>query len=209
MKIFTHFSKNVILLYLENDFIEYLKQEVIKERIIMNRNGIRRLSKPEETKHYKVRGSFSNAKKIKLTGFMTLYFHYLYLFKKIRRKQAPPKVTYYMREELIRFERYKAQFMFLYKNKIETMEQLQDKRAEATARITELTKQRQKLYGKKNEEREQIPDINSELKKLRETVRLCNNIERDAARIAERSQKVKQIQAEDEKNARHRREHER
>ena len=175
----------------------------------MSRNGIRRLSKPEEPKHYTVKGSFSNAKKIKLTGFMALYFHYLYLFKKIRRKQAPPKVTYYMREELIRFERYKAQFMFLYKNKIETMEQLQDKRAEATVRITELTHQRQKLYGKKDDERERIPKINAELKALRKTVRMCNNIEQDAVRIAERSQKVKQLQVEVEKNTRHRREYER
>ena len=131
---------------------------------------------------------------------MALYFHYLYLFKKIRRKQAPPKVTYYMREELIKLERYKAQFMFLHKNQIETTEQLQQKRAEATARITELTHQRQKLYGKKDDERERIPKINAELKDLRQLVRMCNNIEQDAARIAERSQKVKQIQAELEKN---------
>ena len=184
-------------------------EERIKERIVMGRNGIRRLSKPKEPKHYKVKGSFSNAKNIKLKGFMALYFHYLYLFKKIRRKQAPPKVTYYMREELIKLERYKAQFMFLHKNSIETMEQLQGKRAEATARITELTKQRQKLYGKKNEEREQIPAINAELKELRKTVRMCNNIEQDAVRIDERSQKVKQIQAELEKNAIRRREYER
>ena len=175
----------------------------------MNRNGIRRLSKPEEPKHYKVKGSLSNAKRVKLTGFKALYFHYLYLFKKIRRKQAPPKVTYFMRGEMIKFERYKAQFMFLHKNSIETMEQLQGKRAEATARITELTKQRQKLYGKKNEEREQIPVINAELKELRKTVRMCNNIEQDAVRIDERSQKVKQIQAELEKNAIRRREYER
>ena len=114
-----------------------------------------------------------------------------------------------MREELIRFERYKAQFMFLYNNKIETTDQLQDKRAEATARITELTKQRQKLYGKKDEERERIPDMNSELKELRQQVRMCNNIEQDSIRIAERSQKVKQIQAEIEKSNKHKREYER
>ena len=175
----------------------------------MNRNGIRRLSKPENPKHYKIRGSLSNAKKIKLKGFMALYFHYLYLFKKIRRKQVPPKVTYYMRGEMIKFERYKAQFMFLHNNRIETIDQLQDKRAEATARITELTKQRQKLYGKKGDEREQISDINDELKELHKTVRMCNSIEQDAARIAERSQKIKQIQAELEKNTKRRREYER
>ena len=166
----------------------------------MNRNGIRRLSKPEGPKHYKIRGSFSNAKKIKLKGFMALYFHYLYLFKKIRRKQAPPKVTYFMRGEMIKFERYKAQFRFLYDNKIETIEQLQNRRSEADMRITALQNQRQKLYSKNDDEREQIPDINSELKDLRQLVRMCNNIERDAARIAERLQEIKRIQAELEKN---------
>lgn len=52
-------------------------EERIKERIIMGRNGIRILSKPKEPKHYTVKGRFSNAKKIKLKGFMALYFHYL------------------------------------------------------------------------------------------------------------------------------------
>lgn len=114
-----------------------------------------------------------------------------------------------MREELIKFERYKAQFKFLYANGIETTEQLRDKRAEVTARITELTHQRQKLYGKKGDERERIPAISVELNEMRKTVRMCNNIEQDAARIAERSQNVKQIQVELEKLNKHKREYER
>lgn len=43
---------------------------------------------------------------IKLHGLEALYYHYLYLFEKIRKKETPQRVSVYMCEEHINFECY-------------------------------------------------------------------------------------------------------
>ncbi|MCH5188464.1 MAG: relaxase/mobilization nuclease domain-containing protein, partial [Oscillospiraceae bacterium] len=99
---------------------ENYTEEAILQRIIAQRNGIRQFTTPTPPKRYKLK-SF---KPKKLKGFIALYFHYLYLFKRIQRKQVPQRVSFYMRDEMIRLERYQKQFKFLYSNGIEKMSQL-------------------------------------------------------------------------------------
>lgn len=50
----------------------------------------------------------------KLKGFKALYFHYLYMFGRIRKKETPQRVSFYMREELTKLDRYQKQFLFMY-----------------------------------------------------------------------------------------------
>ena len=60
--------------------------EAIQQRIIDARNGIRTAAPTElPKKQYKFKGSLKNMPRKKLKGFQALYFHYLYLFKKIRK----------------------------------------------------------------------------------------------------------------------------
>ena len=49
----------------------------------------------------------------KYTGFLALYYHYLYILGKIEKRQYPPRVTGKMRREVMRFEQLRAQFQFL------------------------------------------------------------------------------------------------
>ena len=56
----------------------------------------------------------------KYTGFLALYYHYLYILGKIEKRQYPPKVTGQMRQEVMRFEQLRAQFQFLNENGIAT-----------------------------------------------------------------------------------------
>ena len=49
----------------------------------------------------------------KYTGFLALYYHYLYILGKIEKGQYPPRVTGRMRQEVMRFEQLRAQFQFL------------------------------------------------------------------------------------------------
>ena len=84
----------------------YSEAEIL-ERIIATRNGIITASPSEMPKRqYKFRGNMKDVKGKKLKGFAALYFHYLYLFKKIQRKQTPQRVSFFMRDELIKFDRY-------------------------------------------------------------------------------------------------------
>ncbi len=167
--------------------------EDIQERITAQRNGIRTIAPSQlpKRKTYKYRGSFSDVKKKKLTGFIALYFYYLYFFKIIRRKQTPQRVSFFMRDELIKLRRYQRQFRFLYNNKIETGTDLTDFQKSKEDKINELIEERKRLYSSKNEENEQAikqeaEKINRELCALRSEVRMCKAIAIDAYRISEK-----------------------
>lgn len=168
---------------------ENYSEESIQRRIAMARNGIRTLDKPapdynEWLKKYE---------HTKLHGFKALYFHYLYLFGKIRKKETPQRISFYMREELIKFDRYQKQFHFLIDNDIETVEQLQTFKENAENKISELTLKRSRLYSKPDTKLE-IKEINNDLRELRKDVRTCNNIFEDAERIREHTNDVSRLE---------------
>ena len=166
-------------------------EEAIKQRIIAARNGIRDLDKPKSDYN----AWLNKYEQTKLHGFKALYFHYLYLFGKIRKKETPQRVSFYMRDELIKFERYQRQFRFLYDNEIETVEQLKTFKENAENKISELTLKRNRLYSKP-ETKLEIEKINNELHELRKDVRTCNNIFEDAERIREHTEYVARLEKE-------------
>lgn len=168
---------------------ENYSEEAIRQRIIAARNGIREFNKPKMDYN----AWLNKYEPSKLHGFKALYFHYLYLFGKIRKKETPQRVSFYMRDELIKFERYQKQFLFLYDNDIETMEQLTLFKKNAENIIEELTIRRSKLYDKTGSKTE-IKTINTELRKLRKDVRICNNIFTDAVYIREHTDYVAQLE---------------
>ena len=106
-------------------------------------------------------------------------------------------MSFYLREELIKFERYQKQFRFLYDNDIETSSQLLGIKQSAEERISELTLQRLRLYHKPDAKGE-ITDINTELKELRTKVRMCNNILTDSERINGKYNEAQRLEQEAE-----------
>ena len=171
---------------------ENYSPEAIKERIIMARKGIRDFFSPKPD--YNV--WLKKYEPIKLKGFKALYYHYLYLFGKMRKKETPQRVSFFLREELIKFERYQKQFHFLYDNDIETSSQLIEMKQTAEDRISEFTQKRSRLYHKPDAKGE-IADINTELKDLRAKVRMCNNILIDSERINEKYKEAQRLEQED------------
>lgn len=176
-------------------------EEAIGQRIIAARNGIRILDKPKPTTDYN--SWLKKYEPIKLHGFKALYYHYLYLFGKIRKKETPQRVSFYMREELVKFEHYQKQFNFLIDNDIETTGQLNDIKQNAEDKIAELTLKRTKLYSKPDS-KDEIFDINTELKKLRAKLRMYNNILEDAKRIQMNYNKALELEEEAERQNRYR-----
>ena len=166
-------------------------EESIRQRIIAARNGIRDLDKPKSDYN----AWLNKYEQTKLHGFKALYFHYLYLFGKLRKKETPQRVSFYMREELTKFERYQKQFRFLYDKYIETVEQLTIFKRNVENKIDELTIRRSKLYDKTDSNTE-IKTINAELRELRKNVRTCNNIFADAERIREHTDYVARLEKE-------------
>lgn len=182
----------------------YSEAEIL-ERIIATRNGIITATPSEmPKKQYKFRGNLKNVKGKKLKGFMALYFHYLYLFKKIQRKQTPQRVSFFMREEMIRFDRYQKQFKFLFSHDIETGEQLQKYQQSKEAEIDILITQRKKLYDERNDEncdevKEKAKAINTELNELRKEIRMCKAIFKDSYKIAEKKRQAMALQKQADK----------
>lgn len=178
-------------------------EEMINERIKAARNGIRLTPPSLLPKRYRFKGSLKAVPRKKLHGFMALYFHYLYLFKKIRRRQAPKKVSAFLREEIIKFERYQKQFHFICENKIETSEQLEKLRTDNEDKINALIAEREPLYKERKNSDEQreteiserISKINAELKNCRKAVKMCKSIFEDAQRIAAKYEQAKQLSA--------------
>lgn len=174
-------------------------EEAIRQRIIAARNGIRALDKPKSDYN----AWLNKYEPTKLHGFKALYFHYLYLFGKIRKKETPQRVSFYMRDELIKFDRYQKQFHFLIDNDIETTGQLNDMKQNTEDKIVELTLKRTRLYSKLDSE-DEIYDINIELKELRSKLRMCNNILEDAKRIQMNYNKALELEEEAERQNKYR-----
>ena len=172
---------------------KYYTSDAINERIIAARNGIKLIEINKPKPDYNA--WLEKYEPIKLKGFKALYYHYLYLFGKIRKREPPQRVCFYLREELIKFERYQNQFHFLYDNDIETTAQLLEIKQKSEDRISELTLQRSRLYHKP-EAKGQIADINIELKELRAKVRMCNNILIDSERINEKYNEAQRLEQE-------------
>lgn len=93
----------------------------------------------------------------KYSGFLALYVHYLYLLGKIEKRQYPPRMTPHLRQAVMRFERYQAQFAFLRENDITTpadMTAFEQRTEETLGRLTKRRtllnvrkKKRQPLYA--------------------------------------------------------------
>jgi len=111
-----------------------------------------------------------------------------------------------MRDELIKFDRYKKQFEFMYKNEIETGTQLSEYRKSKEEKINDLVEQRKMLYASKTEENEQeikakAQSINDELRNLRKEVRICNSISLDSYKISQKQLKAQELQKQAEMEA--------
>ena len=185
----------------------YSEAEIF-ERIIATRNGIITAAPSEiPKKQYKCRGNIKNVKGKKLKGFVALYFHYLYLFKKIQRKQTPQRVSFFMRDEMIKFDRYQKQFKFLFTHNIETGEDLHKYQKDKETEVEILITRRKKLYEERTDEncdevKDQAKEINTELNELRKEIRLCKAIFKDSYKIAEKKRQALALQTQADKELR-------
>ena len=121
----------------------------------------------------------------KYTRFMALYVYYLYLLGKIKKREYPPKMTPHLKAEIMKFEKYKAQFKFLHENHITGPEQLAAHRAACEERLAALTKHRTILNARKKK-RKPLYDALADAEALRPAMDLyaqgMTGMEDEAAR---------------------------
>ena len=140
---------------------------------------------------YRLRGRFASGR-AGYSGFAALTYRYLHLLCKVRRKRVPRHVSYALREELRRFDRYLAQHQFLLEHKITDSAALCAYRAQTKTEIERMTHRRAALYRKRGDSSNgmnraelsaQIDRLTSALRAMRRELRLCEQIEADMEHI--------------------------
>jgi len=139
-------------------------------------------------------GSFQKAKK--LTGFRALYFHYLYLFGVLPKKENPrPPCHPILWEEVRKMQTYAAQIKLLCINKIDTSPQLQAYKDKTQNRMDELIGQRTKIQNKLRRAKEpegiaylkaQKTELTEQIAICRKNLKLCDGIEENTRRMKEK-----------------------
>ena len=176
-------------------------EEAIKQRLMGQRSGA--TQKPKQsvyhTKRYRVKGKLSRYPKRKITGFLALYFRYVYLLRGARRAKPSYRAAFPIRKEVIRLERYQKQFQYLMAQNITTPAQLAEQISNLEAEITKLTEERKPLYG----ERRNAPDEEAKaqctaeidrhtdsLREKRRELALCRRIQADIPQVREQVQEA-------------------
>ena len=107
----------------------------------------------------------------KLSGFMALYAHYLYILGKIEKRTYPPRMTPKMRADVMKFEKLKAQFAFVRENSLTTREDMELYQSQAEEALNALMKRRTVLNVRKKR-RQKLYAALADAKALRETAKL-------------------------------------
>lgn len=159
-------------------------EEHIKERILQNSIvKMTSVQKPIITK-YKYNGNLNKARK--LTGFRALYFHYLYYMGVLPKNKEPKKrVHALLKEELRYMDQITKETALLCRNRINTINDLEEQEQFTQERLDKLTKERRCIYNKirrcKSTEKKEmlqkdIKSLSLEIKELRKEVVLYVSI---------------------------------
>ena len=169
-------------------------EEAIKQRLMGQRSGAPQ--KPKQpvyhTKRYRVKGKLTRYHKRKITGFLALYFRYVYLLRGARRAKPSYRAAFPVRKEVIRLERYQKQFQYLMVQNITTPAQLAEQISTLEAENAKLAEERKPLYG----ERRNAPDEEAKaqctaeidrhtasLREKRRELALCRRIQADIPQV--------------------------
>ena len=124
----------------------------------------------------------------KLTGFMALYTHYLYILGKIEKRTYPLHMTSKMREDVMKFEKLKTQFAFVRENNLVTREDIERCQAGAEDSLNTLMKRRAVLNVRKKR-RQKLYAALADAEALREAAKLHESgvpgMEEECARYAD------------------------
>ena len=198
------YSKRFIRLY---SLGENYTDEAISKRILSQKTWEKK-PPPQPKKRYRCKGSFQNHPKV--SGFMALYFRYIYLIratqgkKKRRRRNVPV-------EESIKLKRYIAQHHFINDNHIITMDDLAIVKQSTEIEMESIKEVRAILYKEKRSAKEleiveaittRIAKCTRQLKPLRHHIYLCTQIEKTAEELKQKTKDAtnRQMKKEEKNN---------
>lgn len=171
-------------------------EAVIQERITLSRRGElppRPALPPKPVrshKRYRVLGGLRNFPRYPVKtyrGLRALYLRYLIMLGKVGRRSLPPRIRQPLREEVIRFEKYKRQFDFLRCNKVETVPQLDRYEQNLDSLTAAMTDRRTTLY----KERRRGLDTDEEIESLTVALRRLRSERKIIAGVRDKTPEIK------------------
>jgi hypothetical protein len=127
---------------------------------------------------FSYKGNFKKLKPYKKhTGLQALYWRYLYEMGIVRKRKRHPHTCSYMREELIKLDKYIEQYKFLKSNSILTNNDLEKHKQEVQEKLDNTQDKKEKPT-------------------LRKEIRMCERVEKDTTRIKEKLHKIKEMESE-------------
>ena len=150
--------------------------------------------------HNKIRLTGRYQKSRKITGIRALYWKYLYLLGKAKKRTGRRKVSPYLYDEVIRFEKYVKQNKFLSENRIETTEDIEKLMSFFHGEISQLVEERKRmgkevrLRGASVKNDAAYQQCNEQLKTYRAKLRMCENILEIEGRIRSNLQSMKELE---------------
>ena len=187
------------------------RMDEIRERILEKITRIEPF--PEDDRKAIRRYRMDHPPHTKHKGIAALYYHYCYELHIIVNYPASVKrVSFFMREDLLKLDRLDEQVRFLAKNSIETMDDLNGYREKAGGRIRLLEWERQvqrnllkqevrkdNLPGQ-DELREKIAGISGEIRQLKNDLKICDSVEKRSAQIGSELETLKEMEKGEERD---------
>ena len=162
---------------------------------------------PLPVQRYHFSGSWQTVRKKKITGFYALYLRYLYLLRRYKRPTRK-RISYEMRREVIRLERYQTQFLYLHEHGISTVAQLVERQTQIEQEIQQRTELRQPLYTQRRYETDEkikeelareIDRQTAALRQLRKERRLCKRIEQQVPGMQQNLRQFEKTKSQNQK----------
>ena len=160
-------------------------------------SDVRFIQPKRRIRRMKCRGALPVLPKQKITGFMALYYRYVYLLRRTKQRRTTRRCFFLLYEDLRRFDQYCAQFRYIRENHIVSQADLTAAKEKAAAAVADLTAQRSQLYrkrssaGKAGKEKAaealtaEIRELTIQLRACRKEAALCGAIEENAQRLRE------------------------
>lgn len=132
----------------------------------------------------------------KITGFMACYYRYCALLRKAYKGKVGKRCYYLLRDDFLRYNRYRRQCDFLWKHRITTLDELLTCKENLQAEYNDLTARRKALYRSKKgkvvsiNRSEQIQALTARIRALRRDIATCVDIEMDCEAVRNKVQRA-------------------
>lgn len=200
---------------IERQFGEEYTIRRIKERILEERSVEVPFYVSRNGKRYIPNWKVSRNKKIKVTGFMAIYFHYKYLFNKYKKKSNKTILTQNMKENLNKMNKYSEEIKFISKNKLNTNEDLINYISEKNDLLRSYIRKRERLSYKCKNTKEQkekieiettIKNLNEKIKEVRKEVKVSEKIKFNVKLMTDNLKEQKELEEKEKQKEKERKE---